>query len=114
MAELEDLGFCKYDREVKIVWVVKMWRYQIGDPIKPQDKKLKGILTHLQGLPTTSLVDEFMIHAGLKPLAQAPSTSPFGRGISVSGCPPIPSHPDPHDDSGAGLTGFAEQGGGVE
>jgi hypothetical protein len=105
MTELQDIGFCQYDHKVKVVWVTNMWRYQIGDPINPKDHKVKGTLTHLQGLPTTYLVGEFLRHSGLESAQEKPLAKPLTQAaregtVEAPRSLPIPS--DPPDGLKAG------------
>jgi hypothetical protein len=36
-------GFCKYDEHSEMVWVIEMATHQIGDALKPGDKRCAGV-----------------------------------------------------------------------
>lgn len=58
LAELENIGFVKYDRNVRMVWVLNMMKYQ-GSLVN--QKHYNCVVDHLRNLPQdTTLIDEFM------------------------------------------------------
>lgn len=61
LAALEEIGFCVYDDDSELVWVVEMAKYQIGDALSPKDDtKIKGVANILQLLPFTRLTELFV------------------------------------------------------
>jgi hypothetical protein len=39
LLSLRDVGFCEYDPALEVVWVPEMARFQIGEVLKPNDKR---------------------------------------------------------------------------
>ena len=117
LAELDEIGFAKYDATVKIIWVRNMWRYQIGDPFNHRDNKYKSTISHLAGLPFSSLIGEFVADAGInfddlpkglrEGLAKGHGKGPYPFPI------PSPSLPDPDPSGGRPkkIQNFAANGG---
>ncbi|MCR2581744.1 replication protein, partial [Salmonella enterica] len=38
-----EAGFCEYDEASEVVWVIEMASYQIGEALKPNDLRVKGV-----------------------------------------------------------------------
>ena len=57
---LDHLGFCKYDEDTEVVFVVQMARIQVGEELKRKDNRWKGIMRSLQNLPKTPLLNSFL------------------------------------------------------
>lgn len=58
LADLEEVGFCKYDHESEVVWVVNMARLQLGDA-KPNDKQRIGAAKQYEAAPSSPLLGLF-------------------------------------------------------
>src|ERR1043166_5988913 len=43
LAKVEELGVAFYDPEAELVWVPEMARYQIGEELKIEDRRVKGV-----------------------------------------------------------------------
>lgn len=50
-----EAGFCTYDEASEHVFVHEMARYQIGDRLKPDDKRCKGVENELEKVPKCAL-----------------------------------------------------------
>ena len=59
LRSLCEVGFCEYDEWAEVVWVVNMARVQIGDTLKPNDKRVKGVERELDATPKSFLVSKF-------------------------------------------------------
>ena len=44
-------GFCKYDEDSEVVWVVEMARFQVGDELRGKDLRIKGVQNEYDSLP---------------------------------------------------------------
>lgn len=58
MADLESVGFCRYDRDSEVVWVVNMARLQLGDA-KASDKQRIGAARQYESAPASPLLGLF-------------------------------------------------------
>jgi hypothetical protein len=76
-------GFCLYDRESEFVFVVRMAAHQIGENLKPDDNKCKGVVKELGKVRVLTLkqafIDAYKGHYHLSPF-EAPS-KPLPRGV---------------------------------
>lgn len=90
-AALREIGFAFYDDDSEQVWVPEMARFQIGDELKPNDKKILGIKKDLESLTGSPFVGAFIerygevFHIRLAKALTSPSQGPCGdtvRGIS--------------------------------
>lgn len=54
-AFLQEINFCKWDQERRIVWVVNMWKRQPHDTVK-----IQRLPSHFKTLFESPLVDEFL------------------------------------------------------
>lgn len=52
-------GFCTYDNENEMVWVHEMAKFQIGDELKPNDMRVKGLQKQFETLPESRLKQGF-------------------------------------------------------
>lgn len=52
-------GFCMYDDETEMVWVMEMAAYQIADHLSPNDNRVKGVNTEYQNLPENPFLSLF-------------------------------------------------------
>lgn len=57
-------GFAEYDHDQELVWVPNMAAYQIGESVKPQDNKHKGIVTELSRYTAHRFAGLFMARYG--------------------------------------------------
>lgn len=48
LAVLADVGFAHYDEAQELMWVPEMATYQIEETLKPEDKRVKGVLAWLR------------------------------------------------------------------
>jgi hypothetical protein len=54
-----DAGFCKYDDDSEMVWVIEMARFQIADQLNPNDKQCKGVQNEYDSLPDNPFLNAF-------------------------------------------------------
>lgn len=54
-----EAGFCCYDENTEIVWVVKMAEFQIGESLAPADKRTKGVQSEYDKLPDNKFLCDF-------------------------------------------------------
>lgn len=54
-----EAGFCAYDDATETVWVYEMALYQIGETLKPDDKRCKGIQREYDALPENPFLSAF-------------------------------------------------------
>src|SRR5690606_22308984 len=54
-----DAGFCVYDQASEMVWVIEMATYQVGEALKPADKRCAGIQKDYDALPNNPFLGEF-------------------------------------------------------
>ena len=59
LESLCDAGFCYYDAQTEVVWVVEMARFQIGDELKPNDKQRKGVQNAYDEVPANPFLEPF-------------------------------------------------------
>ena len=60
LQSLSEASFCSYDHDAEMVFVHEMAKYQIGEELKPTDKRVLGIERELSKLPKTNLIHDFM------------------------------------------------------
>lgn len=54
-----DAGFCRYDEDSEMVWVVEMARFQVGDQLKDKDLRIKGVQNEYDSLPENPYLAAF-------------------------------------------------------
>lgn len=54
-----EAGFCRYDEESEVVWVMEMAHYQIADSLDAKDNRCKGIQNEYNALPDNPFLEEF-------------------------------------------------------
>lgn len=54
-----EAGFCLYDQKTEIVWVMEMAKYQIGEALKPNDLRVKGVQNEYAALPQNPFLSMF-------------------------------------------------------
>lgn len=54
-----EAGFCAYDDVSECVWVYEMAKYQIGESLKPNDKRVLGVQYEYEGLPENKHLGHF-------------------------------------------------------
>ena len=59
LQRLAEGGFAHYDQTSEIVWVPAMVRFQIGETVKQDDKRAKGILRELLQVQTCPFAKDF-------------------------------------------------------
>jgi hypothetical protein len=59
-----EAGFCLFDEASEMVWVAEMAAYQIGDSLKRDDKRTKGIQTEYDALPSCPFLPMFFERYG--------------------------------------------------
>ncbi|MGG7180286.1 hypothetical protein [Klebsiella aerogenes] len=52
-------GFCKYDEHSEMVWVIEMATHQIGEALKPGDKRCAGVQNEYNKLSDNLFLSEF-------------------------------------------------------
>ena len=57
---LSRIGFAHYDECSEHVWIPNMAHFQIGESLKPKDKRIPCIIKALEGLRTTPFLDDFL------------------------------------------------------
>lgn len=58
---LSRADFARYDERTEFVWVPNMARFQIGENLKPGDKRIAGIIKAIEGLKHTPFFEDFLI-----------------------------------------------------
>jgi hypothetical protein len=91
VAILEREGFCRYDREASVIWVVTMLAHQVSAAWKDGDRRMKTIRLHLDALPDSRLILAFRRHYGIRAdgASDAPSDAP-SDGACHAGPNPLP------------------------
>lgn len=56
---LIEAGFCTYDEDTEMVWVHEMARFQVGDELKPTDKRCAGIASTYAEAPKCPMLSGF-------------------------------------------------------
>lgn len=59
LASLSKVHFCAYDEATEMVWVYEMARFQIGEQLKEDDKRCKGVQKEYDDLPENPFLAEF-------------------------------------------------------
>lgn len=54
-----EAGFCKYDPESEMIWVIEMATYQIAENLEETDKRSKGVQNDYDKLPDNPFLREF-------------------------------------------------------
>lgn len=54
-----EAGFCEYDEASEVVWVIEMASYQIGEALKPNDLRVKGVQNEYGSLPDNPYLARF-------------------------------------------------------
>lgn len=52
-------GFCEYDDNSEMVWVVEMARFQVADALKDKDLRIKGVQNEYDSLPENPFLSRF-------------------------------------------------------
>lgn len=52
-------GFCKYDGHSEMVWVIEMATHQIGEALKPGDKRCTGVQNEYNKVSDNLFLSEF-------------------------------------------------------
>lgn len=75
LASLVEAGFCLYDDESETVFVIRMAAHQVGENLKADDNKVKGVQKEVAKITVASLkkafVDEYAVSFHL--IVEAPS-----------------------------------------
>jgi hypothetical protein len=72
-------GFCIYDAPSETVFVVRMAYYQVAESLKPDDKRVKGLLKDVESMPKGLIRNAFVSEyatafcLGIEPSYEAPS-----------------------------------------
>jgi len=59
LQSLIEVGFCSYDEGAEVIWVHEMAYYQIGEALKPNDNRVKGIISSLKNVPKNNHVSSW-------------------------------------------------------
>ena len=54
-----EAGFCEYDDDSEVVWVVEMAAYQVAESLKASDNRAKGIQSDYDALPENPFLSRF-------------------------------------------------------
>jgi hypothetical protein len=54
-----EAGFCHYDEDSEMVWVIEMARFQIADQLKDKDLRSKGVQSEYDSLPDNPYLAAF-------------------------------------------------------
>jgi hypothetical protein len=54
-----EAGFCRYDEDAEVVWVVNMAFYQIAESLSATDNRVKNIQSEYDKLPNNKYLDDF-------------------------------------------------------
>lgn len=54
-----EAGFCHYDEDSEMVWVIEMARFQIADQLKDKDLRIKGVQSEYDSLPDNPYLATF-------------------------------------------------------
>jgi hypothetical protein len=54
-----DAGFCRYDEDSEVVWVIEMASFQVGECLKEGDLRVKGVQNEYNSLPENPYLSEF-------------------------------------------------------
>lgn len=54
-----EAGFCEYDEDSEVVWVIEMAGYQVGESLKPNDLRVKGVQNEYASLPGNPYLERF-------------------------------------------------------
>lgn len=60
LARLIEEGFCEYEEASDTVFVVRMAAYQIGESLKPGDKRILGLCRELERMPESRMKARFI------------------------------------------------------
>jgi hypothetical protein len=81
-----EVGFCRYDEDSEVVWVVEMAEYQIDAQLDPKDNRCKGVQREYDALPENPFLALFYeryakaFHMtsgrGIQPKKTSPSKAP--------------------------------------
>jgi uncharacterized phage protein (TIGR02220 family) len=78
LARLSEAGFCVYDAPSETVFVLRMAAFQVGEQLKEDDNKVKGIRKEYDRIAVQSLKDRFHeIYQEHFHLPEKPLGSPF-------------------------------------
>ena len=79
LERLIEAGFCEYEEASETVFVVRMAAYQIGEKLKPGDKRVLGLRREVEKMPETRMKYRFLaVYGGPFMLGDQPkNTSPF-------------------------------------
>lgn len=78
-----EAGFCRFDEDSMVVWVVEMARYQIAGQLEARDNRCKGIQREYDALPENPYLEPFFekygaaFHMTSKRSSDLPEVSPF-------------------------------------
>ena len=79
LKNLGELEFAHYDVRSETVWVVAMARYQVGEELKPGDKRIPAIVRELEQYRSSAFFNDYLKRYGeafhLEDLVPAGSTS---------------------------------------
>ena len=79
LQSLSEAGFCYYEGTSEQVWVPEMARFQIGEELKPEDNRVKGLIREIEKYKKSRFYEEFIekynlkYHLNLESPCQAPA-----------------------------------------
>jgi hypothetical protein len=59
LARCIEAGFCQYDEDSEMVWVMEMARYQIAEALAGKDLRIKGVQNEYDSLPSNPYLEGF-------------------------------------------------------
>lgn len=102
-----EAGFCEYDEASEVVWVIEMASYQVGEALKPNDLRAKGVQNEYNSLPENPYLARFFDKYGVAfcMTSSRGKTSPFNAPSKPHGSqeqeqeqeqelPPLPQRAD--------------------
>lgn len=104
LARLIEVGFCQFDEASETVFVVRMAAHQVGDSLKPDDKRVIGIRREVDRMPDSPLKTAFLSTYGTA-FCLVEKGKGLGRGSKA------PSKPETGTGTGTGAEGSAEPAG---
>lgn len=75
LGALDSLEFCQYDMDNDVVFVRKMFTFQVGEGLKRTDNRVKGCINHINELSDSPLHEQALAEV-LASTSEAPSQAP--------------------------------------
>lgn len=76
-----EVGFCSFDEDLDLVWVRNMARFQVGEVLKPGDKRIISVRKEFDAMPKCLITFQFFErYRGAFQLPDRADLAPFARG----------------------------------